>query len=73
MIYKITKGLNRVEWEEEIEFRNIKRGHDLSFNREAFRSKTRNDFVQYVNIRRNLFYYFTRGVSPQSGTNCQEK
>ena len=25
----------RVEWEEDIKFRNIRKGHDLSFNREA--------------------------------------
>ena len=36
-MYKIAKGLDKIEWEEEIEFRNIRKGHDLSFNREAFK------------------------------------
>ena len=50
-MYKIVKGLDVVEWEEEIEFRNIRRGHELSFNRESFKSSNRNDFANYVSIR----------------------
>ena len=54
-MYKIAKGIDKVEWEEEIEFRNIRRGHDLSFNREAFKSRNNNDFARYVSIRHNFF------------------
>ena len=59
-MYKIAKGLGIVEWEEEIEFRDIRRGHDLSFNREELKTKNRNDFAHYVSIRHN---FFTNGVS----------
>ena len=54
-MYKIFKGLDVVEWEEEIEFKSIRRGHELSFNRESFKSKNRNDFAHYVSIRHNFF------------------
>ena len=54
-MYKIVKSLDVVEWEEEIEFRNIRRGHELSFNRESFKSKNRNDFAHYVSIRHSFF------------------
>ena len=53
-MYKIVKGLDVVEWEEEIELRNIRRGHELSFNRESFKSSNRNDFANYVSIRHNF-------------------
>ena len=46
---KIAKGLDIVKWVEEIEFRNIRRGNDLSFNR-AFKSKNRNDFAHFDSI-----------------------
>lgn len=53
---KIFKGLDLVEWDEEIEFRNIRRGHELSFNRESIKSRNRNNFAHYVSIRHNFFY-----------------
>ena len=54
-MYKNANGLDVVEWEEEIELRNIRRGHELSFNRESFKSSNRNDFANYVSIRHNFF------------------
>ena len=54
-MYKIVKGLDEVELEKEIEFRNIRRGHELSFNRESFKSRNRNDFAHYVSIRHDFF------------------
>ena len=54
-MYKIAKGLDIVEREEYIEFRNIRRGHDLSFNREPFKSRNKNDLAHYVSIRHNFF------------------
>ena len=42
-MYKTTKGIDIIEWEKNIELRNIRRGHDLSFNREAFKSRNSKD------------------------------
>ena len=68
-MYKIAKGLYIVEWEEEIEFRNIRIGHDLSFNREAFKSRNRNDFVHYVSSG----IIFSQIECPKSEINYQER
>ena len=61
-MYKITKGFDKVEFEEEIEFRNIRRRHDLSFNREAFRSTDRNNFAHFMLIYDTTF--LTKRVFP---------
>ena len=47
-MYKIVKRLDEVKWEREIEFRDIRRGHELNFNRYAFKSTNRNYFDHYV-------------------------
>ena len=54
-LIQIAKGVDIVEWEEEIELRNIRRGNDLSFNRKAFKLRNSNDYAYYASIRHNFF------------------
>ena len=68
-MYKIAKGLDIVEWDEEIEFRNIRRDDDLSFNREAFKSRNRNDFAHFEVSD----IIFSQIGCPKSGINYEER
>ena len=59
-MYKNANGLDVVEWEEEIELRNIRRCHEINFTRESLQSRKRNDFANYVS---NDIIFFTNRLT----------
>ena len=54
-MFKIMKGLEVVEWEKDLNIKERTRGHTLSYNRESFKSRMRNDFAFFVAERHNFF------------------
>ena len=56
-MFKIMKGLELVEWEKDLNIKDRTRGHNLSYNRESFKSRRRNRlaFFCVVAERHNFF------------------
>ena len=52
---KFIKGLESVEWEKHLNIKARTRGHNLSCNRESFKSRRRNDYAFFVRKRHNFF------------------
>ena len=60
-MFKITKGLEIVEWEKDLSIKERTRGNNLSYNRESFKSIRRNDFAF---CRRERHNFFVNRVAP---------
>ena len=54
-MFKIMKGFEVVEWEKDLNIKQRTRAHNLSHNRESFKSNMRNDFAFFVAERPNFF------------------
>ena len=46
-MFKIMKGFEVLEWEKDLNIKERTRGHNLSYNRESFKSRRRNDFALF--------------------------
>ena len=54
-MFKIMKGFEVVEWEKDLNIKQRTRAHNLSHNRESFKSNMRHDFAFFVAERPNFF------------------
>ena len=59
-MFKIMKGLEVVKWEKDLNIIEKTRRHNLSYNKESFKSRS-NDFAFFVKERHN---FFVNRVSP---------
>ena len=60
-MFKIMKELEVVEWEKHLNIKTRTRGHNLSYNRESFKSRRNNDNAFFVGERHK---FFTNRVAP---------
>ena len=60
-MFKIIKGLEVLKWEKYLNIKARTRGYNLSYKRESFKSKRRNDYAVFVGERHN---YFVDRVAP---------
>ena len=62
-MFKIMKGLEVVKWEKDLNIKERTIRHNLSYSRESFKSRAKNDFASFAEERLKWPFFFVNKVA----------